>query len=101
MSRAAEASIKHESGAYFVLEVRGGKLRYEVCKSGLTHASVDSAYALTADGLSLAVARCDYLASKAKESAGCAECGVARRDHRAHVAFLFRKYGVKHEFRQH
>jgi hypothetical protein len=58
-----ESQIKHENGAYWVLDT---KRAYEVLRAELTHSVVDSAYARDADGLSIAIARCDYLAKKAK-----------------------------------
>jgi hypothetical protein len=59
-----ESDIAHENGRYWVLKVPGKAPRYEVLKSGLTHSTTDSAYHFTPDGLSIAVARCDYLARK-------------------------------------
>ena len=58
-----ESQIKHENGAYWVLDT---KRAYEVLRAGSTHSVVDSAYARDADGLSIAIARCNYLAQKAK-----------------------------------
>lgn len=52
--------IAHEAGRYWVLRDRKQKC-YTVFKSGITHSIGDSAYPLTADGLSLAKARADYL----------------------------------------
>jgi hypothetical protein len=40
---------------------------YTVYVSGATHSTSDSSYPLTADGLSLAKARADYLAGRDKE----------------------------------
>lgn len=55
-----ESDIVHEAGRFWVLrEARRG--RYTVFVTGVTHSASDSAYALTPDGLSLAIARCDYL----------------------------------------
>lgn len=59
----AEDNIMHENGDFWVLRQRD---RYEVLRSGLTHSTVDSAYARDYDGLSLAKARCNYLASRAR-----------------------------------
>ena len=56
-----ERDIKHESGRYWVLDT--GKA-YAVMVQGVTHSASDSAYERTADGLSIAVARCNYLAAK-------------------------------------
>lgn len=55
---ACTSDIKHENGKYWVLEKRG---IFYVMISGVTCATSDSAY----DDLSLAVARCDYLARRA------------------------------------
>lgn len=56
-----EIDIKHEAGKYWVLSTRDA---YTVFKTGLTHSVSDSAYAHTPDGLSIAIARCNYLAKK-------------------------------------
>ena len=62
-----EFDIMHETGACFVLRDRKVKPpRYTVYVNGVTHAVSDSAYALDPDGLSIAVARCNYLARKGK-----------------------------------
>jgi hypothetical protein len=58
-----EADIKHEAGDYWVLDTGDS---YAVMKIGATHSTSESAYAHDADGLSLAIARCDYLAKRAK-----------------------------------
>ena len=60
-----EADIKHENGAYWVLRDKKSSL-YLVMKSELTHSvGVDGVgYPMNEDGLSIAIARCDYLASK-------------------------------------
>jgi len=61
-----ESAIKHEAGPYWVCE---NKSDYTVYVSGITHSKPDSSYAKDDDGLSLAIARCDYLArSKASAS---------------------------------
>lgn len=52
-----EKDIMHENGKYWVLNDKGA---YYVMISGFTHAKVDSAYA----SLSLAIARCNYMASR-------------------------------------
>jgi hypothetical protein len=52
--------IYHEAGDFWV----GRTYRppsYTVYRSGVTHSTPDSSYPSTADGLSLAIARCDYL----------------------------------------
>lgn len=56
-----EADIMHENGPYWVLRERDG---YMVLKSGVTHSVSDSTYAKTADGLSIAIARANYLAGR-------------------------------------
>lgn len=55
-----ERDIKYEAGDYFVLRLRGGLHdgSFAVYRNGTTCATLDSAYA----DLSLAVARCKYLA---------------------------------------
>lgn len=54
-----ERDIKHEAGRYWVLDT--GKA-YAVMVAGVTHSESDSAYERNEDGLSIAVARCNYLA---------------------------------------
>lgn len=58
-----EKDIKHENKHCFVLDEKDS---YGVYVSGITHATSDSHYAHTSDGLSIAIARCNYLARKAK-----------------------------------
>ena len=65
-----ERDIKHESGPFWVGDTRRPP-SYTVYRVGITHSTPDSSYAHDADGLSLAIARCDYLAKRNKE----------RRDH--------------------
>lgn len=62
-----EKDIAHENGDFWVLSNRYG---YHVMRSGITHSIGDSSYSLDDNGLSLAVARCDYLA-KRKALASC------------------------------
>ncbi len=57
-----EKDIMHEAGSYWVGRERDS---YTVYKIGATHSISDSAYAKTPDGLSIAVARCNYLAKRA------------------------------------
>ncbi|MRN79443.1 MULTISPECIES: hypothetical protein [unclassified Brucella] len=59
-----EADIMHENGNFWVGRDRSSKA-YVVYRAGTTHSVSDSAYALTPDGLSIAKARCDYLAKRA------------------------------------
>ena len=56
-----ERDIKHENGCYWVLDT--GKA-YSVMVAGVTHSTSDSTYPRDPDGLSIAVARCNYLAAK-------------------------------------
>lgn len=58
-----ETDIVHENGDYWVLKE---KTSYTVYKNGITHAVSDSSYHKTDDGLSIAVARCNYLAGRKK-----------------------------------
>jgi hypothetical protein len=53
-----ESQIKHEAGRYWVLDHKTG---YSVMASGITHSIPDSTYARTPDGLSIAIARANYL----------------------------------------
>ena len=55
--------ISHENGVYWVLKDREAGV-YWVFKTGVTHSTSDSSYTLDDDGLSLAIARCDYLAGR-------------------------------------
>ena len=56
-----EKDIKHEAGPFWVLDT--GKA-YAVMVAGVTHSTSESAYERTPDGLSIAVARCNYLAAR-------------------------------------
>lgn len=58
-----ESEIEYEVGDFWV---KRGKTGYTVYLCGVTHSTPDSSYALSADGLSLAKARADYLAKRAK-----------------------------------
>ena len=62
MSR--EANIMHEINGFYVYRERAQYTVWRPSKSG-THCTADSAYTKTEDGLSIAVARCDYLARRA------------------------------------
>jgi hypothetical protein len=68
-----ETDIMHENGAYWV--ARDKTLTGEPCYAvyrpapGGTHSTGDSAYPRTPDGLSLAKARCDYLAKREAQRA--------------------------------
>ena len=61
-----ESDIMHETpcGNYWVGRDKCSKA-YVVYKVGVTHSTSDSAYALNADGLSIAICRADYLAKRA------------------------------------
>lgn len=55
-----ESNIVHEAPTgHYVYKEKGS---YTVYRPTITHAVSDSSYALTEDGLSIAKARCDYLA---------------------------------------
>lgn len=58
-----EKMIMHEKGDFFVLKIGTG---YEVLENKLTHSVTDSVYAPNDDGLSLAIARCEYLGGRTK-----------------------------------
>ncbi len=56
-----ESDIMHERGSFWVgRERRNGGVQYTVYKTGFTHSVSDSAYL----DLSIAIARCDYLAKR-------------------------------------
>ena len=61
-----EQDIMHENGNFWVGRERGAAPggAYVVFKTGTVCSESDSAYAKTPDGLSIAVARCDYLAKR-------------------------------------
>ena len=60
-----ESDIIHENGSFWVLRTHSGyEVRRNVCRAGTWVSTGDSAYAKTADGLSIAKARCDYLAKR-------------------------------------
>lgn len=62
-----EADIVHENGRLWVL--RDKKYHcYTVYETGITHSEADSAYRMNDNGLSIAKARCDYLAKQRKPS---------------------------------
>lgn len=56
-----EADIKHENGRFWVGD---NKKDYTVYESGITHSTPDSSYEHDEDGLSIAIARCDFLAER-------------------------------------
>lgn len=55
----------HENGSFWVARE---KAAYVVYRVGATHSTFDSAYSKDPDGLSIAVARCDYLAGRVKKA---------------------------------
>lgn len=59
-----ETDIIHEAGNYWVARERAA---YVVYKQGVTHSVSDSAYNKDADGLSITIARCDYLARRVNQ----------------------------------
>lgn len=56
-----EKDIVHENGDFWVC---AHNTAYTVYRCGITHSTPDSSYDKTPDGLSIAVARCDYLAQR-------------------------------------
>jgi len=58
-----EENIVHENGCAWVLRDAKGKC-YTVFLIGVTCSTSDSSYALTEDGLSIAVCRANYLARR-------------------------------------
>lgn len=62
MGPVTEADIMHENGDFWVAREHRC---YVVYAAGITHSISDSAYAKTPDGLSIAIARCNYLAKRA------------------------------------
>jgi hypothetical protein len=61
-----EVDIQHENGPFWVCRDTGAKayIVFRPSKPG-GYSESDSAYAMTPDGLSIAKARCDYLAKRA------------------------------------
>jgi hypothetical protein len=61
-----ESDILHEVGSYWV--GRNRRVRaYVVFKNGPTHSVSDSAYCMNPNGLSIAIARANYLAKREEE----------------------------------
>jgi len=58
-----EENIVHENGCAWVLRDAKGKC-YTVFLTGVTCSTSDSSYALTEDGLGIAVCRANYLARR-------------------------------------
>ena len=65
-----ESDIVHETtcGCYWVGRDKGRRA-YIVYKVGVTYSTSDSGYALTPDGLSIAICRADYLAKRKADGA--------------------------------
>lgn len=59
-----EQDIKHESGRFWVGDTKNS---YTVYATGVTCSNPDSSYDRDEDGLSIAVARCNYLARRENE----------------------------------
>lgn len=60
-----EKDILHEFGKYWVCKTNDS---YTVYKVGVTHSTPDSSYVLNTDGLSIAIARCNYLHKREKQN---------------------------------
>lgn len=74
MKPLTEEDIVHENGNFWVAREADNKPpAYIVYKAGPTHSTPDGGYPLNADGLSIAIARCDYLAKRATEKAAAAK----------------------------
>jgi len=65
-----ESDIMHETtcGQYWVGRDKG-RGAYIVYRVGATHSTSDSGYAMTPDGLSIAICRADYLAKRKADGA--------------------------------
>lgn len=59
-----ESDIVYEAGPYWVARDRDYNC-YTVYKTGVTHSKADCGFPLDNDGLSLAICRAKYLASRA------------------------------------
>lgn len=63
-----EEDIVYENGNYWVLKSKKGHCYFVMGSSpGNTHSVSDSTYSLDDDGLSIAIARCNWMAKRAKE----------------------------------
>lgn len=60
-----EPDIIHENGKFWVMRSKKDNC-YAVMVSGVSCSTSESAYPLNADGKSIAIARCDYLAGRSK-----------------------------------
>ena len=73
-----ETDIVWDDNAFVWVYRDTRRKRYLVLRYNWTHSREDSAYPLTDDGKSLAVARADYLSKKACEKHGVAQNPVAQ-----------------------
>lgn len=64
MAKVGKNHILYENGNYWIASKKDA---YTVYCCGITHSTSDSSYSKTQDGLSIAKARCDYLAKRDKE----------------------------------
>jgi hypothetical protein len=62
-----EADIMHESGQFWVCRERNAYTVYVPYRGGSMASESDSSYAKTTDGLSIAIARCNWLAKRHAE----------------------------------
>lgn len=60
-----ESDIEYVNGSHWVGRTRKPD-SYTVYRTGATHSTPESSYALTPDGLSIAIARAKYLASRSR-----------------------------------
>jgi hypothetical protein len=60
---ARESDIMYENGNYWVAK---NEKDYTVYLNGPVYSTAESSYPKTPDGLSIAIARCNYLAGKGK-----------------------------------
>ena len=56
-----ESDIAHDTGCYWVGKIDSA---YTVYAHGVTHSKADSSYPQSADGLSIAIARANYLTKR-------------------------------------
>lgn len=63
MKQTKVEDIKHENGDFWVLDMGDS---YAVLKIGVSYSTSNSFYPHNEDGLSIAMAYCDYLAQKQK-----------------------------------
>lgn len=63
-TKLATKDIKHENGKFWVCDTGES---YAVMINGITHSNSESQYKRDKNGLSIAIARCNYLANKNKK----------------------------------